>query len=46
MAVEKLGPPGLHRPVDTLHAHVVRAQGSVHYHIDGQVAVVRASVLR
>jgi enamine deaminase RidA (YjgF/YER057c/UK114 family) len=39
MAVEKVNPPGLHRPVDNLYAHVVRAQGPVHYRIGGQVAV-------
>jgi enamine deaminase RidA (YjgF/YER057c/UK114 family) len=39
VTVEKLNPAGLHVPVDNLYAHVVRAAGSVHYRIGGQVPV-------
>jgi enamine deaminase RidA (YjgF/YER057c/UK114 family) len=39
MTVEKLNPAGLHEPVSNLYAHVVRAVGTVHYRIGGQVPV-------
>jgi enamine deaminase RidA (YjgF/YER057c/UK114 family) len=39
MAIEKLNPPALHEPVGNLYAHIVRATGSVHYRIGGQVPV-------
>jgi enamine deaminase RidA (YjgF/YER057c/UK114 family) len=39
MVVQKSNPAGLHQPVDNLYAHVVRATGTVHYRIGGQVAV-------
>ena len=41
MTVEKSNPPALHEPVDNLYAHVVRAVGTVHYRIGGQVPVGR-----
>ncbi len=39
MTVEKLNPEKLHEPVKNLYAHIVRATGTFHYRIGGQVAV-------
>lgn len=37
MTVEKLNPESLHQPLNNLYAHAVRATGSVHYRVGGQV---------
>ncbi len=42
MPVEKINPDALHRPVDNLYTHIVRASGAVSYRIGGQVAFNRA----
>ena len=39
MNLSHINPPTLHRPVDDMYTHVVRAEGRVHYRIGGQVAV-------
>ena len=39
MSIEKVNPKGLHKPIDNLYAHIVRATGSVFYRIGGQVAL-------
>jgi len=41
MTIEKMNPPDLHRPVDNMYAHVVRAVGGVHYRVGGQVPLDR-----
>jgi len=38
MAIERINPPGLHRPVDDLYTHIVKATGTI-YRIGGQVAI-------
>ncbi len=39
MTIEKINPQKLHKPIDGLYAHIVRATGNVTYRIGGQVAL-------
>ena len=41
MPVEKINPEKLHRPIDNLYAHIVKATGHTMYRIGGQVALDR-----
>jgi enamine deaminase RidA (YjgF/YER057c/UK114 family) len=39
MKIERINPETLHRPIDNLYTHVVRAEGRTLYRIGGQVAI-------
>ncbi len=39
MQIDLINPDTLHRPIDNLYTHVVRAQGRYLYRIGGQVAI-------
>lgn len=39
MKIERINPDTLHRPIDNLYTHVVRAEGRVLYRVGGQVAI-------
>ena len=39
MQIELINPDTLHKPIDNLYTHVVRAQGRYVYRIGGQVAI-------
>ena len=41
MTIEKINPEKLHKPIDNLYAHIVKATGNVTYRIGGQVALER-----
>ena len=39
MPVKRINPPEMHKPIDDLYTHIVRATGNVFYRISGQVPI-------